>query len=385
MSADRTRRARISWFDGLKGISILWIAVFHFFIVYDAGRYPWLLNLASFPAFMEQCAPSSFPATVGCVVDGLLATVFERGAQAVAVFIVASGFGLTYSLVGKGGPNGGWKQWYRKRLLRLFPLYWLAHLIYLVAPFISRKDAIDYRFLLSFLGDRFYPPDTLFYYLVPAWWYFGLIIQLYLVFPLLFRLLQKLGPVRFLALCISATIVTRYLLVDVFHANGNYPQGAFFMGRLWEFAMGMVLAYWYHRQPERVEKHLFAGRTFLAGIAIYIIGTYSYRPVFFHALTDGLIGLGLTLIIAQCAHRIDRLPILRSPLDKVGEYSYGLYLLHQPFLLYVGQRLHDDPMPYFLLYAFLVLGTIFILSMFLEKNINTLISNHFDRLGTNRS
>ena len=99
MSAVQAKTVRLTWFDSLRGISILWIAIFHFFMAYDACRHPWILGVASFPAFMEGCEPSSFLGTIGCVVDGLLAAIFERGSQAVAVFIVASGFGLTYSLV----------------------------------------------------------------------------------------------------------------------------------------------------------------------------------------------------------------------------------------------------------------------------------------------
>ncbi len=31
---------RLSWLDGMKGISILWIAFFRFFGTYANGRYP---------------------------------------------------------------------------------------------------------------------------------------------------------------------------------------------------------------------------------------------------------------------------------------------------------------------------------------------------------
>ena len=383
MSEAQAKTVRLTWFDSLRGISILWIAIFHFFMAYDAGRHPWILGLASFPAFMEGCAPSSFLGTIGCALDGLLAAIFERGSQAVAVFVVASGFGLTYSLVKKGVPQGGWSRWYQRRVLRLFPLYWLGHVICLISPFVVLKDPIDYRFFLSFLGNRFYPPDTVFYYLVPAWWYFGLLIQLYVVFPLLFRLMQKLGPARFLVLSILATIVVRFLLVDVFQANSDYAQGAFFMGRLWEFATGMVLASYYAEHPGLVEERLFAVRTLMAGIVIYVLGVYSYQPVFFHVFTDGFIGTGLTIILAHCARWFDRMVIVRSALVTVGAYSYGLYLLHQPYVIYFGEHLREEPMLHFVLYAFLILGIITILSMLIEWYLNYLTNMLFSQAKTN--
>lgn len=379
MSTVPGKAGRLTWFDSVRGLAILWIAIFHFFLAYDASRHPWMLGPANFGAFMETCAPASLLETLGCIVDGVLATIFERGSQGVAVFVVASGFGLTYSLVRKGLPPGGWRRWYWKRFVRLYPLYWLAHLICLVSPFVALSGAIDYRFLLSFLGDRFYPPDTMFYYLVPAWWYFGLLIQLYVIFPVLYRLLLKLGPAWFLGLSIFITVATRSLLADVLHANGNYEQGALCLGRLWEFASGMALAYWYSEHPGLVEERLFAGKTFFLGVGLYVLGAYSYQPVFFHAFTDGLIGTGLTIVLAHCARWAERLSLLRSALVNVGVYSYGLYLLHQPYVINIGERLRDKPMLYFVPCAFLILGIIAIACRFIERYVNTLVISLFDR------
>ena len=379
MAAAQKPAGRLAWFDGVRGIAILWIAMFHFFLAYDASRHPWLLGWASFPAFMEGCAPTSFLQTLGCIVDGVLAAIFERGSQGVAVFVVASGFGLTYSLVRKGMPAGGWGRWYWKRLIRLYPLYWLAHLVCLVSPFVALADPIDYRFLLSFFGERFQPPDTMFYYLVPAWWYFGLLIQLYLLFPVLFRLLLKLRPMRFLVVSILVTVITRTLLVDVLHANGNYEQGALGLGRLWEFATGMVLACWYHEKPAMVEARLFAGTTFVIGVGLYVLGVYSYQPVFFHAFTDGLIGTGLTIVLAHCACWVNRVGLVGSALGRVGAYSYGLYLLHQPYVIYLGERLRDQPMLLFVPTAFLSLGIMVILCRWVEQSVNSLITSLFER------
>lgn len=382
MSAVPVKTGRLAWFDGVRGISILWIAIFHFFLAYDGSRHPWLLGPANFSAFIQACAPTSFLETVGCVVNGVLAAIFERGSQGVAVFVLASGFGLTYSLVRKGMPAGGWRRWYWNRLIRLYPLYWLAHLVCLVSPFVALSSPIDGRFLLSFFGDRFYPPDTMFYYLVPAWWYFGLLIQLYVIFPLLFRLLLRLGPARFLVLSILTTVITRTVLADILHANGNYEQGAFCLGRLWEFATGMTLAYWYHERPEVVEKWLFARKTFLLGVGLYVLGTYSYQPVFFHAFTDGFIGTGLTLVFAYCAHLLDRIRITRSALVSVGAYSYGLYLLHQPYVIFLGEALHYQSMLLFVPSAFLILGMIAVICRFIEQSVNSCITNLSERFPT---
>jgi peptidoglycan/LPS O-acetylase OafA/YrhL len=371
--------ARLTWLDGMKGISILWIAFFHFFNTYANGRYPDILGPHYFSVFVSQCAPSSTLGTLGCVAKGFFVAVSSVGFHAVAVFLVLSGFGLTYSLAKTGNPDGGWIGWYRGRLLRLFPMYWLAHLIYLVSPFVTRLEPLDYRFVLSFLGDRIYPVDSIFYYLNAAWWYFGLLVQLYLVFPILFRLLQKLGAVWFLVLCGVVTLGSRYLLLNVLSAHGYYVQGAFFGARLWEFAAGMVLGLLYRRHQVVTEEWLFTGLTFLAGVVVYTLGLYSYATILSYTVTDALIGTGLFIILAHVALWSGLLPRLGGMLAYVGAYSYGLYLLHQPYVIYFGERMRDLSLPVFTVLACAIIALLTLATIPLEQYVNQLTSRVLDR------
>ena len=158
--------------------------------------------------------------------------------------------------------------------MRLFPLYWLAHLVFLVSPFVTLHDSVDFRFLLSFFGDRVYPVDKMFFYLVPAWWFLGLLIELYIVFPVLFKLMQRLGWVKYLGLCVVLSSASRYLLTAVVHANGYYVMGAFFVCRLWEFAAGMALG----KSHGRIARCDAWRSAFLEGVLVgailYALGTF---------------------------------------------------------------------------------------------------------------
>jgi peptidoglycan/LPS O-acetylase OafA/YrhL len=363
----------------MKGISILWIAFFHFFGTYANHRFPDPLAPHYFSSFVSQCAPSSTLDTLGCIAQGSFVAVSLVGFHAVAVFLALSGFGLTYSLARVGDPDGGWLGWYRGRLLRLFPMYWLAHLIYLVSPFVARLEPLDYRFVLSFLGDRIYPVDMIFFYINPAWWYFGLLLELYLVFPILFRLLQKLGVTWFLILCGAATLLSRYLLLCVIGAHGYYVQGAFFGARLWEFAAGMALGWLYRRHHAVTEERLFTGWTFLAGVLLYILGLYSYATTLSYTLTDPLIGTGLFIILAHIALWSALLPRVAGVLAYVGVFSYGLYLLHQPYVIYFGERMRDLSLPVFTVLAFGIIALLTSATIPLERYMNQLTSRVLDR------
>ena len=363
------RAVRVLWIDGVKGISILWIAYFHLFLTYADKRYPWGLDKHYFASFIARCAPESAVGIVGCIAKGIFVAFSQFGFHAVGVFLVMSGFGLTYSLAKTGEPEAGWAGWYRARVLRLFPMYWVAHVIYLISPFQARLEPLDYRFILSFLGDRVYPPEII-HYFNAALWYFGLILGLYLLFPLLFRLLQKIGPAWFLIFCGFETLASRYLLLSVIPMVGYYLQGASFLGRLWEFALGMVIGMQFRRCPAAVETLLFSWPALLSGIAIYTLGLYSYGSLLTYTATDALIGTGLFVILAHVARAFGKLGRAEAAIAYVGSYSYGLYLIHQPYVIYFGARVRALSMPIFLVFACVLITILTLGAIPLERYVN---------------
>lgn len=105
----------------LKGLAISLVVVYHLW-GYTKGY-----QLAS------EISVSSFRSGVKGFFEGILNIFCLLGEQGVAIFIIASGFGLasswwrTTSSAGKDSRPFEVKKFWRRRLLRLFPLYWLAH------------------------------------------------------------------------------------------------------------------------------------------------------------------------------------------------------------------------------------------------------------------
>src|SRR5438034_103538 len=192
---------RLLWIDISKGLAILVVAYFHFFRTYfQYGVLP--------PADWSSLAASTLTILrlVWFKVSGL-------GFHAVGVFIILSGWTLMQSTMrrAESGPAAArWGTWYRARLLRLYPMYWVAHLVYLVSPFVARLEPVDSRIILSLLGLRFIDIQMNFMYLNAAWWYFSMLIQFYLIFPLLFRAARRLGPLRFLSMACAFGFFVRY-------------------------------------------------------------------------------------------------------------------------------------------------------------------------------
>jgi peptidoglycan/LPS O-acetylase OafA/YrhL len=58
----------------------------------------------------------------------------------------------------------------------------------------------------------------------------------------------------------------------------------------------------------------------------------------------------------------------------VGLYSYGLYLTHQPYVIWLGLRIREVPIWAFLLICIPTLALLGLWGMLLEKGTNTLVN-----------
>ena len=212
---------RLVWLDIAKGLAILWVVYFHFFKTYrDWAPYPMSGH------FIADVAGAHGWDSVSAAIQTIATIVWYAisgvGFHAVGLFIIVSGWSLA-SATAKREAKGpiAWGPWYRARFIRLYPMYWLAHLVYLVSPFQARLEPIDWRFLISLTGLRMIDISMNFMYLNAAWWYFSMLIQLYLLFPLLYMGMRKFGLAPFLVLAFAVGFITRYLLLNVWHAHGG--------------------------------------------------------------------------------------------------------------------------------------------------------------------
>ena len=357
---------RLLWLDIAKGLAILVVAYFHFFRTYfEHGILP--------PADWSGLAAGAVTILrlVWFKVSGL-------GFHAVGVFIILSGWTLMQSTARRAESGSvAWGTWYRARFLRLYPMYWVAHLVYLVSPFVARLEPVDSRIVLSLLGLRFIDIQMNFMYLNAAWWYFSMLIQLYLIFPLLFWAARRLGPWKFLFIACATGFFARYLLLVVYPQNGLWVLGGFAICRLPEFALGMSLAMWHARSSERVEWFLLRGTGFVVGLLLYPAALQLYHGLYDYIFVDFATGTCLFLEIIGIAGVISLLQWPAKIFGLVGIYSYGLYLIHQPYVIWLGFRIREQPIWMFLLIAIATLAVLSAWGMLLEKATDTLVSKLF--------
>jgi peptidoglycan/LPS O-acetylase OafA/YrhL len=300
------------------------------------------------------------------------------GFHAVGVFIILSGWTLMQSTARRAESGSvAWGTWYRARFLRLYPMYWVAHLVYLCSPFVARLEPVDSRIVLSLLGLRFIDIQMNFMYLNAAWWYFSMLIQLYLIFPSALLggapsrtmevLVHRVCRGIFRALPVAHRLPTKWLVgarrfrdlslagVRSRHVAGNvaYPI---------KRARGMVSTSWHgiRRRPALLSRGAAAlsrpPRLHLRRFCHWYLSLPrnhwhrgSHFAVQWPAQTFGLVGI----------------------------YSYGLYLIHQPYVIWLGLRIREQPIWMFLLIAIATLAVLSAWGMLLEKATDTLVSKLF--------
>jgi len=166
----------------------------------------------------------------------------------------------------------------------------------------------------------------------------------------------------------------RYLMLVVYPQHGFWVLGGFAICRLPEFALGMALGMWHKRSPARVESFLLRGAGFLAGLLLYPAALWLYHNGITYVFVDFATGACCLLEIVGVAGIIWRFSWVAKVFGLVGAFSYGLYLIHQPYVIWLGLRIRPIS-PWSFLLVFVV--TLIVLSawgILLEKSTNALVN-----------
>jgi peptidoglycan/LPS O-acetylase OafA/YrhL len=331
-AADKGTAPSLPWVDRLKGVALLWIVLNH--LVEQIFGGPYIANPSGdWPPLSErlsQLAPIRGHG-LGDLPLNLLRYVGWSGDQGVQLFLIVSGFGLTWGMLARHrGAEFPLGDYFLRRLGRLYPLWWGAHLFFLATWLLTGWGlGVGGRTLLSMAGFRC--ERSLFYFFEPAWWYVGLLIQLYLVFPLLWRTLHRCSPQRFvIGACLVgfASRAVGFLLFKDY--LDPWSRGLVFLTRLPEFALGMGLAAAIHRSPEALDGRLRAGSTIFGAAVAYVAGTILSLTLAGMVVAPFLLGAGAFVILYATMRGASGSP--GGPLPWIGRHSYALYLFHGPLI-----------------------------------------------------
>jgi peptidoglycan/LPS O-acetylase OafA/YrhL len=273
--------------------------------------------------------------------------LFRNGGNAVTFFFVLSGFLITYKLLRERDKSGTIriKKFYLKRILRIWPLYFLLVFIgTIVLPFAFSILNVDYQMPYTLGQTWFYflfflPGLVTFFFghhfLEPLW-----SIGIEEVFYLLWAPLLKFSKNKILILMMSIILVKislnilGYLVVqnEIF----NYIINTF---KFEAMAIGGLGAYYIYTRGESITQISFFKIPFQIIIILTIISylifhsnidNIYWNAVFKTPILSSLIVDCLFLHVIICVSIVNNgvIKLNGKTLSFLGEISYGIYMYH---------------------------------------------------------
>lgn len=325
-----TRNPYLDWVDYLKMVGLFLIIVNH--IAEDAFGNPLIANPdAEWGTFSQRLAQLS-PLPVSSWVDlfaNAIRYVGYLGESGVGLFLIASGFGLAQSNLVKEPTD--FMTFMRKRLVRLLPMLWMAHLLILFPPaFLGWKVSIAHpEFYMSLFGMRITPSSI--YYGLPSWWFITLILQLYAVFPVFFAWIRQRPTVNLVVLLVVATLVRGVGLFWFAANNAEYlniwSRGAFCVSRFAEFGFGIWLAIAMHGNQLALTQRLRNWNSMALAITAFAASTWASLTLSGMAFAPTTLGISLFVVVFSTVPFMNRLG-LAVVARYVGKHSLSMYLVH---------------------------------------------------------
>lgn len=219
----------------IKGIAILCIVLHNYFhyVTPFTGENEFDFKPERITTFIDLIANNPFD-----IINKIFSYLGHYGVEA---FILISGYGLAKSMQ-KNRPD--WLQFIVGRMKKLYPLIITGIILYIATIFVVNHQLISETNCYSIIRKLFFihtliPGDGL--STIGPWWFFGLIFQLYLIFPLIFKLIEKHGTKAFLIIA-SASLLVIYCETFGVISNEYITVMQNAPGHLAEFALGIWIA-----------------------------------------------------------------------------------------------------------------------------------------------
>lgn len=236
----------------------------------------------------------------------IIKILFKYSYVGVDLFLFFSAYGLCHSF-----ENSTLKEFYKKRFIRIIPIF----LIFRILEFIVFRGEtipqfLQYRLLeitsLAIIQTPYTCPGML-----SLGWFIPAIINLYLIFPLLFKLIRIINK--------NTVWHTVFFLLSIFwlsHILWGIPIHALYISRLPIIFTG-IITYFYIKDRKYTELFLiyalFASMTFfmernnlrlscVVPLILYAINMYNFKfnPSFFKYIS-GIGKLSLEFYLAHCS------------------------------------------------------------------------------------
>ena len=296
--------------DGIRGLAVLIVVIFH------AGS--------------------------GAHSSNALIRIFGNAIQigwiGVTLFFVLSGFLITGILWDSRGADHWYRNFYMRRILRIFPLYYLALVIILAASLILGNLAQTASHIwvfalylqnvprLSRIGAGFSSPFNLYHF-----WSLAVEEQFYLIWPFLLRF-RSISQMKYL--CLGTFLFSLlFRVIGLWSVRSATPFADFLFCHAGELALGAWIAMisrepaWHRMAPTLAR----LSPLFLLAFLATCMPTRSFRSTDNWVFTLGLSFITLfwgSVVIAALQPGVISHMMQARWLRRLGGISYGVYVYH---------------------------------------------------------
>lgn len=266
-----------------------------------------------------------------------IADIFLRANVGVSYFFILSGFIMIIAYHRK--EKIGYRDFYRNRVARIYPLYVVGLLLYFVTRY---YDFSFYKTFLYLSGVQSWIPGKALILNFPGW-SISVEFLFYLLFPWLYNYLYSKGNKSIWVIAVLIWIGTQVfsnLYTNSLSYKGPHTDSHEFIHYfpLWhinEFLIGNLAGLFFVRN-RREKNHDLAIALLFIGILLSLI----FIPLNFH---NGLMAVFFVPVIylISCNNGVISKVFSLKPLEFLGEISYAIYIIHIPVLYIVRSFLWD--------------------------------------------
>lgn len=280
------------------------------------------------------------------------------GTYIVSIFFFLSGYGLYIQNENKEKYLDGFLV---KRLSKILGPFFTICFIYLIYRVVINKETID----INYFTKLFTAGTTVIY----NGWFIDVIIMLYLLFYLSFRIAKN----QMIAIVINFTLAIIYILLAI-----KLEYGFWWYNSIMPFILGLVWA----RYKEKIDRLItnnyllmlvvFTVLIFISHKYDIVLGKLNFTSNYSYTIAANIDNLIFTIYFILLIKNIN---FNNKYLNELGRISFELYMIHGLVMSYLGKsfvssRLND------VIFVVSVLG----ISILLAKIINYTVANFYKKM-----
>lgn len=320
-ATDRSRQ-HIGFLDVIRGVAILAVFVYHsLYAAFGQGQLAWgawLRDFTSVSLGFLALLPASF------------------GSLGVAIFFAVSGFCIHLSY----RPEKGLTEFFIRRFFRIYPPYLLAVCLFAFVPFVRIDPHVEMgQFISHALLVHNFSPQWVFG-VNPSFWSIGVEAQLYLLFPVLLLIAARAGWQRTMWALAAFEVALRASNGLVAMAGLALPAWVRWLSAeahpfvYWfSWASGAAVAEAYRREKPLPFARMPLGFWIALSVASYLVKPLASFCFLLFSITTALV---MVKLLSGARWPLRTPAFLTEHLRLTGQWSFSLYLLHQPLLVLVA-------------------------------------------------